>query len=106
MTHRWDRWCGYMAGIAKKGRTEDIDWLALAINRLGGPVAAAERLGVSKQTIYTWLESGIEKAGFGKIAKLSEQSRITVDMLKMRLGPFPGAPDVPIEESVRADGVE
>jgi hypothetical protein len=93
----WGDWVAYMEGLAENpDRVErgEIDRLALAVARLGRIEGAAENLGVSKQTIYTWLESGLGKAQFERVVRLSQASDIPIEALAKRLGPFPHAPDI------------
>jgi hypothetical protein len=66
----------------------DIDWLGVAIGRLGGPGRAATKLGISRQQVYRWLEAGLGQVSFAKIVLLSELSRIPLYVLAERLEPY------------------
>lgn len=63
----------------------DVDWLAFAIGRLGNPAAAARQLGVSPQTVYTWISGGLEKVAFGKMVRLSKLTHVPLELLAERL---------------------
>lgn len=74
---------------------KDIDWLALAIARLEGVKAAADAIGVTKSTLYTWLEQGLDGAAFGSVIRLSELGDVPLEMLKLRVSAFQGLPQPP-----------
>lgn len=66
----------------------DWDWLGYAVEKMGGPSKAASKIGISRQTLYTWLEEGLGSAPFRKIVAISEVADVPLDYLKRRLGPF------------------
>ena len=70
-----------------------FDWLAIAIGNLGGPAAAARALGVSRQTVYGWVDDGLAKASFEKVVMLSVKADVPLEYLAKRLGPW----DKPLE---------
>lgn len=54
----------------KATRTRDgIDWLAVAIARMGGPKGAARKLNVPQSVIIGWLDRGLADASFGTVEK-------------------------------------
>jgi DNA-binding phage protein len=63
------------------------DWLGFAIHQMGGPGQAAQRLGVSRQTLYTYLEEGLGSAKFSTVLKIAKETRIPLEYLRE------GAPD-------------
>jgi hypothetical protein len=65
----------------------NVDWLAVAIGRMGGPQAAAEELGVTRQTVYSWLAQGLGTLPFNRVIEIAEKSRSTLEVLKQRTGP-------------------
>jgi hypothetical protein len=97
---RWGDYCrhffidgmGLMAegeGAAKRTRaseTGDIDWLAFAVGKLGGPKQAGDKLGVTRQTIYTWLADGLASVPFGMVIKISKLADVPLDYLSRRVG--------------------
>jgi hypothetical protein len=62
------------------------DWLAWAIDRLGGVKPAAEKLGVPVEQVKAWLDHGLVDAPFGQILRLSKLADIPVYYLERRLG--------------------
>jgi hypothetical protein len=66
------------------------DWLAWAIDRLGGVRPAAEKLGVSMEQVIAWLDRGLVDAPFGQILRLSKLADIPLHYLERRLefGPW------------------
>lgn len=66
------------------------DWLGYAIHKLGGPGKAAVRLGISRQTLYTYLGEGLGSAQFRTIIKLSQLASVPYEYLAKREGPFEG----------------
>ncbi len=64
------------------------DWLGYAVEKLGGPGKAAAQIGISRQTLYTWLEEGLGSAPFRKVVKISELADVPLDYLQRRLGPY------------------
>lgn len=80
-----------VAGRGDEGdRMKRVDWLAFAIGRLGGPTRAAEKLGVSEQTVYTWLGKGLHKVQFSKMVALSKAAHVPLEYLGERMGPWDG----------------
>lgn len=76
---------------------EKIDWLAYAIGTIGGKggvPAAAEKLGVEKQTIYQWLDRGIGHLTFNQVDDLATRSGIPVEVLRSRRGPYDYSDDL------------
>jgi len=65
----------------------DFDWLAVAIGNMGGVAAAAEKIGVSAQTVYTWLAQGVGTLSFGRVVQIAELGRIPLEAFKQRMGP-------------------
>jgi len=70
----------------RKSQTNDIDWLAFAVGKLGGPAQAGEQLGVTRQTIYTWLADGLAPVPFGMVIKISMLADVPLDYLSKRVG--------------------
>lgn len=64
-----------------------VDWLEYAIGSLGGPVEAADQLGISTQTIYRWLDGGLGKISFGNVVRLAKATNTPLEFLGQRLGP-------------------
>jgi hypothetical protein len=94
----WQDWVEYMSGFASNPERSwrgPIDWVALAISQIGGGKieAASAILGLTPQTLYTWLEKGIGQARFDRIVLLSRKSGVSLEMLAKRLEPVPDAPD-------------
>jgi DNA-binding transcriptional regulator YdaS (Cro superfamily) len=67
---------------------KDIDWLALAISRIGGEKGAARRFGVPQATVARWLEHGIADAPFAAVVLLSTLGDVLLEHLARRLGPY------------------
>lgn len=68
-----------------------VDWLAVAVDTLGGVKSAAEQLGVSRLVVYNWLAKGLGATRFGMVVKLATLSKIPVNAFETRLGEYPGA---------------
>lgn len=64
------------------------DWLAVAIGNMGGIGQAARKMGVSRQTIYNWLEQGLGTIEFEKVVRLAKQADVPLDYIARRLGPW------------------
>jgi hypothetical protein len=63
---------------------EPLNWLKIAIHRLGGPAQAARALGTSRQQIYVWLKvgnTGVRGLPYRQVERLSSLSRIPVDLI-------------------------
>ena len=65
----------------------DWDWLGYAIEKLGGPSKAAGQIGVSRQTIYVWLETGLAVSPFGKVVRIAQLADVPLEYLSRRMGP-------------------
>jgi hypothetical protein len=80
---------------ARKTLTDiGLDWLALAVNRMGGIKLAARRLGVSDRTVAGWLEHGLASARFDQVVQLRQLADVPLEALARRLGPFPFAAEL------------
>lgn len=66
-----------------------MDWLAFAVQKLGGIEPAAQKLKVAEATIIRWLEHGLAGVRFDKIAEVARLSTVDLAQLAGRLGPFP-----------------
>ena len=95
----WNSWCIGMAsrlrGMREAGsrNLESIppsgfDWLAVAIGNMGGIRGTCERLGVTRQTVYTWLSNGLGTLPFERVNQIAELGGIPLELLKQRMGPF------------------
>jgi len=65
-----------------------MDWLAGAINNLGGINSAAAALGISRARLLRYIVDGLAKMPFGLVGKLSELSNVPVECLQQRIGPM------------------
>jgi hypothetical protein len=65
-----------------------VDWLCFAIGKLGGPIPAAEEIGVSLRTVHRWLEKGLASAAFSSVIKLSRLTGVPLTFLARRMGPY------------------
>jgi hypothetical protein len=61
------------------------NWLAVAVAKLWGIGPASKSLGVSRQTIYAWLEHGLGGVSFDKVSKLSRMGDVPLECLAKRL---------------------
>jgi hypothetical protein len=86
------------AGRVDEARMKRIDWLAVAIGNLGGPGPATRVLGLSRQTVYTWLNEGLGKTAFEHVVALSNAADVPLEYLARRLGPWAEALEVPRQE--------
>lgn len=64
------------------------DWLAVAIGNIGGVGKAAKVMGVSRQTIYNWLDKGVGTIEFKEMVKLARIGDVPIEYLARRLGPW------------------
>jgi DNA-binding phage protein len=64
--------------------TSDIDWLAYAVEKLGGIKEAATKLGISQSKLYRWLDGGLSKASFGEVVGLGDLTGIALDRFAER----------------------
>ena len=58
---------------------EPLNWLKIAIYRLGGPAEAAKVLGVRRQAVYVWLKvglTGVRGLPYREVERISKLSRI------------------------------
>lgn len=61
-----------------------LNWLTVAIYRLGGPEQAAQKLGVRRQTVYVWLKHqnpGVRGLPYRDVERLARLSRIRIDLI-------------------------
>jgi len=65
-------------------KTQNIDWLAVAIGNLGGPADASLKLGVSATTVYNWLGNGIRRLPFERVIQIAEAGDVPIEFLKRR----------------------
>lgn len=72
---------------------EGVDWLAVAIDSLGGVASAAQQVGVTRAALYKWLQKGLGSARFDIVVRLATMSKIPVNAFETRLGEYPGAGD-------------
>ena len=49
-----------------------IDWLALAVARMGGIAGAARRMRVKQRDVRRWFDSGIGELSFAQVVKIAE----------------------------------
>lgn len=84
-----------MAGRISESTMRRVDWLAVAIGNLGGPNRAAKRLGLSPQTVYTWITKGLRGVDFAKVYNLSKEGDVPLEYLARRLGPWDGPMELP-----------
>jgi len=77
-----------VAGKIPEETRKRVDWLAVAIGNLGGIESAALAVGVSKQTVYTWLDKGLARTEFSRVAALAEKGDVPLEYLSRRLGPW------------------
>lgn len=86
----WQRYCKDYADYAinidmqfmERAEYPEIDWLAVAIAKLGGPDEAGPKIGVSRSRIYVWLKNGIAGANHGAIRKLSRLTHVPMEYLR------------------------
>ena len=64
------------------------DWLGYAIGKLGGPTEAAAKLGITRQTIYTYLGEGLADAPFRDVISISNLADVPMQFLARRMGPY------------------
>ena len=64
-------------------RTEaDINWVAVAVEMAGGVQTVARKIGVSRWTVYKWIECGsMRRIAYGTVVKLQELSGVPIDRL-------------------------
>lgn len=79
------------------------DWLAVAINRIGGVTKAAKVLGVTRMAIYRWLREGLAEASFAAVLTLAREGHVEICDLARRLGRF-RFPGIQYPESDKATG--
>ena len=75
-----------MAGVM----ISDIDWLAVAIGRIGGIKAAARRMKVQDRTVRNWKERGVGNLELNTVVQLAKLGGIPMLLLAERMGPFKG----------------
>jgi hypothetical protein len=84
-----------MKSVSKRGlrRVQDDvrlgqrDWIAWAIDRLGGVGPAAEKLMVPAEQVTAWLNHGLADASFDQILRLSKLTDVPAYYLERRLSP-------------------
>lgn len=64
------------------------DWLAYAVEKLGGPTKAAQAIGISRNTLYSYLAEGLGSAPFRRVVLISELADVPLEYLRRRLGPY------------------
>jgi hypothetical protein len=70
--------------IANPPGGKPLNWLTVAIYRLGGPEQAAEKLGVRRQTVYVWLKRGnpgVRGLPYRDVERLAKLSRVRIELL-------------------------
>jgi hypothetical protein len=63
---------------------EPLNWLKIAIYRLGGPAEAAKVLGVRRQAVYVWLKvglTGVRGLPYREVERIAKLSRIPIDLI-------------------------
>jgi hypothetical protein len=64
------------------------DYLAVAINNIGSIDAAARIAGVSRMSIYKWLDDGLADAPLRSVIALAKKGDVPIYDLMRRIGPF------------------
>jgi transposase-like protein len=64
-------------------RTETgINWVAVAVEMAGGVQAVARKIGVSRWTVYKWIDRGsMKRIAYETVMKLQQLSGVPVEKL-------------------------
>jgi hypothetical protein len=68
-------------------RSKNPDWLAFAVNELGGATKAAKKIGATRAEVASWLRDGVAKAPCGPIVRLVKHMSPHMTVHQFRLGP-------------------
>jgi hypothetical protein len=67
---------------------EGIDYLAVAISRMGNVEGAARKLNVPQSVVIGWLKHGLGHVKLGMVGKLARMSGIELELVATRTGPW------------------
>lgn len=86
----WNTHCTEMRMLMMANPSgREIDLLAAMFGELGGIQAAARKIGVSRLTLYGWLERGLGTVSLHHIDLLCRATGISADTWRVRrMGPF------------------
>jgi hypothetical protein len=80
----WSERAEVLGDLLRNPPSGGVNWLKVAIARLGGPAEAARVLGVQRQAVYLWLKqgnTGVRGLTYRAVERIAKLSRIPVDLI-------------------------
>jgi DNA-binding phage protein len=71
-----------LSSITVKRNESDINWVAVAVEMAGGVQAVARKIGVSRWTVYKWIDRGsMRRIAYETVVRLQGLSGVPIEKL-------------------------
>lgn len=71
-----------LSSIPVKRSESDINWVAVAVEMAGGVQAVARKIGVSRWTVYKWIDRGsMRRIAYETVVRLQGLSGVPIEKL-------------------------